>query len=345
MPIKNTKTKLVWCIARFKQRYEYRDDRDKKGSLTYCRLYVSVGKDPESRHFMDQLEELKAKPNWRLLEAGFNELIRRAANDAEEFRGYLLHQRQPADASRIAVWLKTDRASCIKELAALEQIKLIERVPLPEFSGGFPEIPGKTKKKPAKRKRKKKIKRKSKTENRKGTKRKKKKKASAKADVEISQRPKLSTTQKSSTTPKRSKRPNCSTPSETAEGCTAKMAQNPPHSLRELTPEQRFNFIYDSTGREFATAIFLSLGLPYSPDSVKGRQNLGCFKQSWSNALKARLDEIMLVELWDRSVKSAVKIHNLRNRTTRSYWSKGPEAVWRANFNKRLDKCKLRQTG
>ena len=52
---------MCWCISRFALRYEYRDDKDKKGVLQYTRQYVAAGADPESRHFMDQLDELKEK--------------------------------------------------------------------------------------------------------------------------------------------------------------------------------------------------------------------------------------------------------------------------------------------
>jgi hypothetical protein len=125
----------VWRIARFKERCEYRDDQDKKGVLQYTKAFVAAGSDVESRHFMDQLDDLKEEfKNWRQLEGTLNELIRRAANDVCTFRGWLLHQHRPADVARIARWLRCDEKECLNDLHDLETAGFIEQVPLAEFN-------------------------------------------------------------------------------------------------------------------------------------------------------------------------------------------------------------------
>ena len=133
MAVKKTRVRKVWYIARFKERYEYRDDKHKQGSLEYTKSFVNANRDPESRHFIDQIEELKEKETWLRLEGIFNELMRRAADDTYQYRGYLLHQHKPADAARIAVWLRCDVKICQRDLADLESVGLIEQVPLPDF--------------------------------------------------------------------------------------------------------------------------------------------------------------------------------------------------------------------
>jgi len=124
----------VWRIARFKERYEYRDDKDKKGVLQYTRDFVSAGADAESRHFIDQLAELKEHKNWRAHEGSFVELKRRSADDVYGFRGYLLHKHQPADTSRIARWLDCSEAECKETLDVLAEVGLIELVDVPDFT-------------------------------------------------------------------------------------------------------------------------------------------------------------------------------------------------------------------
>jgi hypothetical protein len=160
----------VWRIARFKERYEYRDDKDKKGVLQYTRDFVSAGADAESRHFIDQLAELKEFPNWRTHEGSFVELKRRSADDVYGYRGYLLHKHQPADTSRIARWLGCSVGECQETLNILAEVGLIELVDVPDFTasarpthspaeqpsvplpGEIPENPQKSAENPAKRK-------------------------------------------------------------------------------------------------------------------------------------------------------------------------------------------------
>jgi hypothetical protein len=126
---------IVWRIARFKERCEYRDDQDKKGVLQYTKAFVAAGSDVESRHFMDQLDDLKEDfKHWRRLEGTLNELVRRSANDVCKFRGWLLHQHQPADVDRIARWLRCDAEECLSDLKDLTTAGFIESVPLTEYN-------------------------------------------------------------------------------------------------------------------------------------------------------------------------------------------------------------------
>lgn len=127
---------MVFRIARFKERCEYRDDQDKKGVLQYTKAFVAAGSDVESRHFMDQLDDLKEEfpKKWRTLEGTLNELVRRSANDVHSFRGWLLHQHQPADVERIARWLRCDVDECRADLNDLMTAGFIEEIPLSEFN-------------------------------------------------------------------------------------------------------------------------------------------------------------------------------------------------------------------
>ena len=145
------KKQVVWYIARFKQRYEYRDDKSKKGGLQYTRAFVTAGPDIESRHFLDQLDDIKECKNWLEMTGALDELIRKAANDVLMYRGYLLHKRQPADTEIIARWLGVTKAKCQKILEGLEKFGFIVSVPFPDF----PENSGNSQKnleKPTKKK-------------------------------------------------------------------------------------------------------------------------------------------------------------------------------------------------
>lgn len=130
---------MVWRIARFKERCEYRDDQDKKGVLQYTKAFVAAGSDVESRHFMDQLDDLKEQfpKHWRSLEGSLNELVRRSANDVCTFRGWLLHQHQPADIERIARWFRCSVDECLSDLKDLEAAGFIVKVPLSEFNNAM----------------------------------------------------------------------------------------------------------------------------------------------------------------------------------------------------------------
>lgn len=147
---KKTSSEMCWCITRFGDRYEYRNDGTTMGVLQYTKAFVAAGRDPESRHFLDQIDELKEKKNWRTLEGTLNELIRRSANDVYNYRGYLLHQHKPADIDRISRWLNTNAKACRQELAALQSVGLIELLPLAQVTFESenpaavksPEIPG-----------------------------------------------------------------------------------------------------------------------------------------------------------------------------------------------------------
>lgn len=104
-------------------------------------------------------------------------------------------------------------------------------------------------------------------------------------------------------------------------------------------PSDRFERavrIYDPRAREFGSLIFAKLKVPHSPTSTAGKRELGNFAAAWSLAQSSCLGMSVLEELWHKAIKEAEAIGKRRRRAT---FTKGPEAVWRSIFNKRLDKA------
>jgi len=117
----------------------------------------------------------------------------------------------------------------------------------------------------------------------------------------------------------------------------------PPSSdSRPTRPKaSRIEQLYDSTAREFASEIYRAIGVPHSPTSPDGARELGCFAAAWSEAQAAGLSVGQLERLWTKSVAEAGKLGRKRRRTT---WRKGPEAVWRGIYNRRLMDYRGRKT-
>ena len=96
----------------------------------------------------------------------------------------------------------------------------------------------------------------------------------------------------------------------------------------------RVEKLYDSSCQEFAGKIYRELRIPHEMDSTVGRQELGNFATAWSLAQVAGLQPAQLATLWDKSVKEAKAIGLKYKRGVK--FTKGPGAVWRSIFNKRL---------
>ena len=142
--------------------------------------------------------------------------------------------------------------------------------------------------------------------------------------------------------------PTLPTVSESGENSKAKYpnAASSPRSINYiggLPADEKFEVMYDSQAREFASAIYRNLRVPYLPDSIEGHRELGNFASAWNEAMRAGTGEAMLTRLWDRSVKNANEIGGKRQRVPRSYWKKSPEATWRHNFGQRLEVYKNRE--
>lgn len=152
------KQKKAWHIFHFRERFELPDNVrfDRQRPLVYTRDFVGSGQDDESINFNQQMERLKSYPECLAIKGAFRELKTMAANRSITYRGYLLDEDfQPATTKRLAELLLISEKKADEYLKVLEDVRLIERVPLPDFEGTSPseKTPKKsTKKKVAKKK-------------------------------------------------------------------------------------------------------------------------------------------------------------------------------------------------
>jgi hypothetical protein len=153
MKKQRAKIKKVWRIFRFEARFELPDDVRfcRSGPLVYIRDYVGSGQDDESINYKRQIGACKASPNRHTLISVFSELREIAANHSRCYRGYLLDERyEPAGINKIAIWVGLKPAEAEKIIKELEEIGLIEQVPMPVFDPSVNEPP-KAEKKGARR--------------------------------------------------------------------------------------------------------------------------------------------------------------------------------------------------
>ena len=130
--------------------------------------------------------------------------------------------------------------------------------------------------------------------------------------------------------------PNMPTDSDAGGGDEKRYgSQNPPCSVNDVIGQ--LDRLYDPECQEFAAAIYAGLKVPHPPDSPEGRRELCNYAAAWSKAQTSGIPPSGLMDLWARSVKEAETLGNKRRRVK---FTKGPEAVWRSTFNKRLSKRK-----
>lgn len=139
-PIKKRKTvkrvKKVWRIFRFGERFELADDVRwcRINPLKYIRDYVGSGQDDEAIEYKKQIAMLRCQPDRHLLQSVFFELREMAANMSRAYRGYLLDvNKQPSSNKDIGMLIGLSEKETTTVLKRLEQIGLIEKVPLPKF--------------------------------------------------------------------------------------------------------------------------------------------------------------------------------------------------------------------
>lgn len=159
MTTKRKKAKnKVWHIYHFRERFELPDNVrfDRQRPLVYTRDFVGSGQDDESINFNQQMDRLKSHPECLAIKGAFRELKTMAANRSIKYRGYLLDEEfRPATTKRLAELLLISEEKTDEYLKVLEEVRLIECVPLPDFEGTSPseKTPKKlTKKRPAKKK-------------------------------------------------------------------------------------------------------------------------------------------------------------------------------------------------
>jgi hypothetical protein len=136
--------KKVWHIFHFGQRYELPDD------VRYCRVtalkytmdFVSAD-DDEAISFQQQFDLLRSYKDCLAIKGAFRELKTMAANRSRCYRGYLLNEKlQPATTKRISQLLQVDEDMAAHYLEALEDVGLIERIPMPDFDESVNGPPG-----------------------------------------------------------------------------------------------------------------------------------------------------------------------------------------------------------
>jgi len=127
-------TKKVYHIFRFTQRFEVKDKFGHyyEWPLEYRRDYVAPKTD-EGVHYEKQLSLCDESPNMDALHTAYSKLVRIAAKKSKNYRGYILDGYEPASRKLIAKWLKKEVVECKKILDELEQIGLIEYVPVPDY--------------------------------------------------------------------------------------------------------------------------------------------------------------------------------------------------------------------
>ena len=113
----------------------------RKGPLIYIRDYVGSGQDDESINYKRQITACEISPNRHILISVFSKLREIAANHSRCYRGYLLDERyESASMSKIAIWTGLKQHETMKIITELENIGLLENVPMPKFDPSINEL-------------------------------------------------------------------------------------------------------------------------------------------------------------------------------------------------------------
>lgn len=315
----------VWHITDFRSLFELSDDLRKKrpGPLTFTKSPVTLtaGSKVPDINLWERLQQLKSRPERHLLRSVFEDLKCWAGLKTIKDRGFLVTtEGQPASYEYIAAQLKLKVDEVKQAMALLEEIGLLERMPVkikksPDTSGQGrtkTDLSGHSRKKPdtAGRKRKP-LKKKSKTNgNGKGKSKGNKKRLSKDKPNAIKVPP--STTQPIK-------------PQTSAKGGTLIPFASPSKLKNtELLGDIAGDMIhkYNPHAKRFALEIYRALKLPWDPKSEMGRRELGCFASMWHS-----IDSHNGDELWARAVAEAKKIGKRRQ-------NKKKGAVWCHVFKK-----------
>jgi hypothetical protein len=104
---------------------------------------------------------------------------------------------------------------------------------------------------------------------------------------------------------------------------------------------QGMAYRYDEDAKQFGGDIYLALAIPFSPDSIQGRRELGCFASMWTKAKGALIGAEALEELRTRAIKEAGRIAKRKGKCGKV------SAVWCTVFNRLLaarcdeERCKV----
>lgn len=329
----------VWVIFRFKERFELPDDSRfcRKGPLMFIREYVGSGQNDEAINYKRQITACKASPNRYTLLAVFGDLRDIAANYSRAFRGYILDEKfEPAGINKIAGWIGLSIKESGKILKELEQIGLIEKVPIPKFNLSVNNEGGEKKGK--------------KQKSRAPTRKLEKVRAPLKNKKDKSGigNGKRKGNKKIGNKPEKDNKSEKNNPKE-SDGEVGKHNQGkrtyPPRQSfqhRGRQPEQLGNILhrlYNSEAKDFAIAVYEAIGTSCAPDSREGRSELACWLQAWAEVQLLGLNPVYLTELWNKTIAYAGKLKAKRMRTG-IRWTKSPEAVLRWMFKKYLANIK-----
>ena len=311
-----TKTKKVWHISRFRERYELPEDirYDRKSPLLYTKDFVGSGSDDESCGYWQQLMAMRSKSNYLALRGAFSELKNIAGNKSKEYRGYLLDSNfEPASVKEIGRWLGVSEKKGRNIIEDLQDVGLLEYVGIPQFNGQ----PRKRTGKPGRARG-----RTGKSGNRRGP-LKKKVKAKAKAKIKVKVNGKDNTKRakerQGKEEPQRNPTPTTQPikPQLSAKGGSVIHFPDPP----KLKNTQLLGHIakgmlhkYNPEAKQFAFEIYQALELPWELQSEMGRRELGCFASAWQKV--ERSDELRA-----RAITEAKKVAKRRQ-------NKKKGAVW-----------------
>ena len=140
------RTQKIWHIFLFEERFELSEDFRgyRTTPLEFVREFVASGKDDKGIKYGIQIEALKRSPNRHVLRSVFVDLRDKAANRSRAYRGYLLNVKdQPASLKDIAGWVGLAPVECRRALKELDDIGLIEWVPVPVWDMSKNEKPAK----------------------------------------------------------------------------------------------------------------------------------------------------------------------------------------------------------
>jgi len=130
--------KKVWHIFRFKERFELPEDMKihRRSGLQYTRDFVSAAGGDEAVGYLNQFGMLSNGDGEELsmLRGLYRSLVNMAAQHSRAKRGYLLDaSAEPLTDGQIAKLLNYKAARMRQLLARFARVKLLEKVPLPEF--------------------------------------------------------------------------------------------------------------------------------------------------------------------------------------------------------------------
>jgi len=139
----------VWRIFHFTQRYELPEDVKicRKSGLLYVKLFVGISAGDEAVGYEQQMQMCCNGDGQQsaMIEGLYSKLVKMAGKHSYYRRGYLIDAAgEPLTVSGLAKILNFPPATMKKWIRRFEDVRLLERVDLPEFDklkGGDIEIP------------------------------------------------------------------------------------------------------------------------------------------------------------------------------------------------------------